>query len=167
MLLARSSGTVELLAGDLASGERALHVAMQMGLDMGERDYLSQIAAELSQVLCAEGRLDEAEQLARLSAQHASTEGVARALFHAAQGRVLAGRGHISDGERRASEAIRLSPPAMPNLRADLLMGWAEVLRAGGDRNNADSVIGEAIQLYWRKGNVVSAARARSLAAGG
>ena len=167
MLLARSSGTVELLAGDLASGERELRGALQMGLDMGERDYLSQIAAELSQVLSAEGRLDEAEQLATLSAQHASAEGVARALFHAAQARVSAGRGHISDGEQLASEAVRLSPPAMPNLRADLLVGWAEVLRARGDRNSADSVVREAIQLYERKGNVVSAARARSFAAAG
>lgn len=60
-----------------------------------------------------------------------------------------------------------MSPPGMPNLHADLVMGWAEALRAAGNGKDADSVIGEAIELYERKGSVVSAARARSFAAAG
>jgi hypothetical protein len=51
-------------------------------------------------------------------------------------------------------------PAEMPNLRADLLVELAEVLRASGDATGATRSIGEAIGLYKRKGNRVSAARA-------
>jgi hypothetical protein len=50
----------------------------------------------------------------------------------------------------------------MPNLRADLLVELAEILRAAGDATGATRAIGEAIDLYEQKGNVVAAARARS-----
>ena len=49
----------------------------------------------------------------------------------------------------------------MPNLRADLLVELAEILRASGDATGATRSIGEAIDLYERKGNLVGAARAR------
>jgi tetratricopeptide (TPR) repeat protein len=165
MFLAHSSAAVEVLAGDFASAERELRAALQMALDMGERDHLSQIAAGLSQLLSGNGQLDEAERLATLSAEHASVEGVARVLSLAARGRVLVGRGHLSEAEALAREAVRLSPPGMPNLRADLLVGWVEALRAGGNKKDARSAISQAIELYERKGNVVSAARARFFAA--
>jgi tetratricopeptide (TPR) repeat protein len=162
MFLAHSSSAVELLAGDLASAERELRAALQMAVDMGERDHLSQIAAGLSQVLSGTGQLEEAERLATVSAEHASAEGVALAVSYAAQGRALMGRGNISEAERLAREAVRLSPLGMPNLRADLLVGLAEALQAGGSENDAMPAISEAIELYERKGNLVSAVRARS-----
>jgi tetratricopeptide (TPR) repeat protein len=164
MFVAHSSGAVEILAGDLASAERELRAALQMALDMGERDGLSQVAASLSLILTGKGEFDEAGRLAALSAHHASAEGVARALSHAAKAGVSRGRGQIPQAERLAKEAARLSPTGMPNLRADLLVSLAEVLRAGGNENDAGTVIGEAIELYERKGNLVSTARARAIA---
>jgi hypothetical protein len=59
-----------------------------------------------------------------------------------------------------ATEAVRLVPTEMPNLRADLLVELAEILRASGDATGATRAIGEAIGLYERKGNLVGAARA-------
>jgi hypothetical protein len=50
----------------------------------------------------------------------------------------------------------------MPNLRADLLVELAEILRAAGDETGATGAIGEAIDLYERKGNLLAASRARS-----
>ena len=50
----------------------------------------------------------------------------------------------------------------MPNLRADLLMELAEILRAAGDEMGAMGAISEAIDLYERKGNLLAASRARS-----
>lgn len=50
----------------------------------------------------------------------------------------------------------------MPNLRADLLVDLA-ILLVSGDPKGATALIGQAIELYERKGNVISAARARSL----
>ena len=49
----------------------------------------------------------------------------------------------------------------MPNLRADLLVELAESHQASGDATGAMRSIGEAIDLYERKGNLVGAARAR------
>jgi DNA-binding SARP family transcriptional activator/tetratricopeptide (TPR) repeat protein len=165
MFVAHSSGAVEILAGDLASAEGELRAALQMALDMGERDELSQVAAILSLIQTGKGDFDEAGRLAALSAHHASAEGVARAICTAAKAGVSRGRGQIPEAQRLAKEAVRLSPTGMPNLRADLLVAWAEALRAGGHENAARPAIGEAIELYERKGNLVSAARARSVAA--
>jgi hypothetical protein len=50
------------------------------------------------------------------------------------------------------------------NLRGDVLVNLADILLATGQRDAAAPVIGEAIAVYDRKGNLVSAARARSLA---
>ena len=63
-----------------------------------------------------------------------------------------------------AGEAVRLASMQMPRLRGDLLLDLAEILLAGGDLEGARQASAQAIELYERKGNVVSAARARSLA---
>ncbi len=66
------------------------------------------------------------------------------------------------EAERLAREAVRLVPAEMLNLRADLLASLAQIPRARGDDTAATSAIGEAVELYERKGNVASAARVRS-----
>jgi hypothetical protein len=47
-------------------------------------------------------------------------------------------------------------------LRADLLVDLAKVLLSAQQSVKAQPVIAEAIRLYERKGNLVSAARARA-----
>ena len=48
------------------------------------------------------------------------------------------------------------------NLHADALLVLAEVLRLAGRAGEAAAALEEAIELYERKGNVVSAAKARA-----
>lgn len=55
-----------------------------------------------------------------------------------------------------------MAPAAMSNLRADLLVDLAVVLRASGN-DEAESLIREATDIHARKGNVVSAAWTRGL----
>lgn len=45
----------------------------------------------------------------------------------------------------------------MLNLRAILLVGLAEILRAAGRHDQAQPVSAEAVQLYERKRNLVAA----------
>ena len=47
-------------------------------------------------------------------------------------------------------------------IRGDALLDLAEVLRLGGRAAEADGAARRALELYERKGNRVSAARARS-----
>jgi hypothetical protein len=58
---------------------------------------------------------------------------------------------------------MQLVPREMLSLGADLRVDLAEILLAAGRREAALPVISEAINLYKRKGNLVSTARARAL----
>ena len=99
-----------------------------------------------------------------LSFETAPTENVAaQALWRSAKARVLVNRGDHRGAERLSREAIQLVPREMLNLSADLRVDLAEILLAARWRKATLPVINEAIDLYERKGNVVSAARARSL----
>ena len=48
------------------------------------------------------------------------------------------------------------------NLQGDILTDLAEVLTLGGRHNEAASRSREALEIYERKGNVVSAGRVRA-----
>jgi hypothetical protein len=50
-------------------------------------------------------------------------------------------------------------------MRADALVDLAEVLRLVGRKDEPKDVLEDALRLYERKGNVVSAARARDVLA--
>jgi hypothetical protein len=52
-----------------------------------------------------------------------------------------------------------LVPKEMPSLRAEVLVELAEVLRAGSHGHGAPEAVKEAMRLYKRKGDTVSAAR--------
>lgn len=107
----------------------------------------------------------EAETFATTSADHAPTEGVAaQALWRAARARVMVALDNHDEAERLMREAIRPVSSEMLNLRADLLIDLAEILQAGKSRGAAMPIIQEAIEVYNRKRNEVSAARMGSFA---
>jgi DNA-binding SARP family transcriptional activator len=164
LIMASAGASVELAADDLGAAERELRVALDLARDVGLRENIAQTAARLS-LLAVERDPEQAELLASLSRENAPAESVAaQALWRAAAARVMASRNATAGAERVAREAVGLVPAQMLNLRADLLAVLAEVLRTGEDRNAAMPPIAEAIALYEHKGNLVSAARARSLA---
>jgi tetratricopeptide (TPR) repeat protein len=163
MFATRSSASVEILAGDLAAGERELRTALQMALEMREREWVSQFAASLSGVLSIQGSA-ETEKFSALSFETAPAENVAaQALWRSARVRALVNRGDYAEAERVARAAMQLVPREMLSLGADLRVDLAEILLAAGRREAALPVISEAINLYKRKGNLVSTARARAL----
>jgi len=164
LIVARARASVELTAGDPGAAEHELHVALDLARAAGLREPVAQTAARLS-LLAVHRDPAAAELLASLSRDNAPTESVAaQALWRAAMARVTASRNAHEEAERLAREAIRLAPTEMPNLRADLLVDLAEIPLARGDRTSATPMIADATELYERKGNLVSAAQARSLA---
>jgi predicted ATPase/class 3 adenylate cyclase/DNA-binding winged helix-turn-helix (wHTH) protein len=164
--VAQRAAEVELLAGDVAAVEAALRPALEMAADMGERDQISQIAADLSRLLSRRGEPEEAARLASQCTASAPSESVtARALSYAAQARVLATRTHHREAEHLLHDALRIVPHDMLNLRAGLHVELADTLEAAGQRKAALAVISEAGNLYQRKGNIVGACHARRVPA--
>jgi tetratricopeptide (TPR) repeat protein len=162
MLIALARASVELAAGDVDAAERELGIALELARAARLRDTVSQTAARLS-LAVVQGDAARAERLAALSRDNAPAESVAaQALWRAATARSTASRNDRREGRALAREAVHFVPTEMPNLRADLLVELAGTLRADGDATGASKAIGEAIDLYEQKGNVVAAARARS-----
>lgn len=163
LIMASARASMELVAGDLGAAEHELRVALDLARDVGLREAVAQTAAQLSLLVVRRDPADAA-QLASVSRESAPAESVAaQALWRAATARALATRAEHGEAERLARRAVPLVPAEMLNLRADLLVSLGEILSTGGDETPATSVIGEAVELYERKGNLASAARARSL----
>jgi DNA-binding SARP family transcriptional activator/tetratricopeptide (TPR) repeat protein len=146
--VALSRATVEVMAGDLPAAERELRAALEIDRAIGkERDDLSQTAARLALVLSRQGRDEEAGEMAALAAEAAPAESAAaQALCRAARARATA-------STELARKAVALSPEGMPNLRADLLVELASVLRGHRDEAGAGAALARAAGLYQRKGN--------------
>jgi ATP/maltotriose-dependent transcriptional regulator MalT len=158
-------GRVELLAGDPVAAEVALRAGYE-GLDrMGETAYLSTLAVDLAEAIYEQGRLEEAERVTEQSEQAAALDDVASQIgWRCVRGKVVALRGDADEGERLARDAVELAEKTdYLDLQGTALTALAEVLDHAGRREEAASVAGEAERIFERKGNVVSAARARAI----
>ena len=154
---------MEVLAGDLAAAERELRGSYSQLEQLGERAFLSTIAAMLARVLCAQERYDEAEHYAKISADSALREDLAsQVIWRSARARVLAARGEAAEAEQLAREAIELANRTeWLDLHADALTDLADVFRLLGRPQDAKEPMARAIDLYEQKGNVVAAQRTR------
>jgi len=155
---------VELLAGRPAEAEARLRPGYEKLERMGERALLATTAAMLAQAVYAQHRLDEAEELCRTSARIAAPEDVAaQALWRGVRAKIRAHQGALDEAEALGGEAVRLVEPTdLLTDRGDALLDLAEVLRLGGRPADAEAAARRALELYERKGNRVSTARARS-----
>ena len=136
---------VAMLAGDAATAEAHLRRDYQRLEEMGERNMLATTAAFLAQALAAQGE--------DLSAQM---------VWQGLRARILAARGHLREAEELARSAVALAARTdFLNQHGDALLELAVVLDHGGRTPEVRAAVGEALDLYQRKGNLVNAARAR------
>jgi hypothetical protein len=76
---------------------------------------------------------------------------------------LLARRGDTAAADRLSGEAVRIGASTdWLAERADVLMARGRILRAGGRDEDAVRSFAQAFELFSRKGNVVSAERARA-----
>ena len=76
---------------------------------------------------------------------------------------ILARRGLLPEAERIARDAVeQMDTSDWPSERGDMRMALAEVLQLAGKVDEATEVVGEAIDLYESKGNVLQAGTARA-----
>jgi class 3 adenylate cyclase/tetratricopeptide (TPR) repeat protein len=151
---------IEMLAGDPAAAERELRWGYDVLTSMGERGIRSTLAAFLADTLCAQGRFAEADQLAKVSEETAADDDlVTQAVWRRARAKVLADGGEYDEAERIAETARALAGPTdFLDLKASTAAALAHVLLAAGNRASAEPLLGEARELYERKGNLAAAA---------
>ena len=156
---------IELLAGDSEAAERELRWGCDVLGRMGEKGYLSTTAGMLATVLASQVRLDEAERFIQLSVESAAPDDIRTQVeWRVAKAEVLVRRGDAIRAEDLATQGVEFADRSDElNLRGDARMVLARVLLAASRLEWASRVASEALELYERKGNIVSAERARDM----
>jgi len=159
---ASCSATIELLMDDPVAAERHLRAAYELGQETDDAFLAASASADLARVLYEQGCYEEAGQLAELFDEAAPDPGL-RAKRQGLRAKLAARGGELEWAEARAREAVELLEQTDYVLfHADALLDLAEVLRLAGRPEEAEAAGLAAIRLFERKGNVVSARKARA-----
>ena len=157
----QNEAVIELLAGNPAAAELSLRNGYRALEEMGERWFLSTTAAFLGRAVLEQGRDEEADDLAKMSAQLAANSDVlSQILWRGVRAQVLARRQLVQEAEKLAREAVmRAESTDFLNHRADALVDLSHVLEAVSHRcDDAIAAASGALHLYELKGNLVAAA---------
>jgi class 3 adenylate cyclase/tetratricopeptide (TPR) repeat protein len=161
---ASNSARVELLAEDPAAAEQELRRDCEALERMGEKYFLSTVAGLLAQALYLRGSLEEAERYSRVSEDTAGDDVESQSLWRRARAKILARWGRYVEAEALAREAASLvEQTESPSTRGNTLLDLAVVLEVAGKPQEALSAANEALALHERKGNAVTAARAKAV----
>ena len=151
-------GEVAMLAGDPAAAEETCRWGYEtlraMG-DIGRSDCLGEL---LASALYAQGRYEEAEQMAASVLASDPKAVVARAV----QAKALARRGMLDESARACLEATELARTMDQSGREDALADVAEALCLAGRENEAAPLIEEALALCEALGYTVLADKLRA-----
>jgi class 3 adenylate cyclase/tetratricopeptide (TPR) repeat protein len=156
-------GYVDSLAGDFAAAERAFFEGCQASRELGETGYLSTTACDLGEAVLAQGREDEALRLTEEAEELGSADDVmTQCKWRAVRAKVLVRRGRIEEAARLGHEAVELvrQTDYVDDI-AKILASLGDVLELAGKTEPAREAYAEAAGLFERKGNIVSAGRAR------
>jgi tetratricopeptide (TPR) repeat protein len=125
---------------------------------------LSTWAPMLGRSLCALGRYDEAEPLARQGRVLGHEQDLAtQVLWRQVQALVHAHRGEQAEAEAHAREAVAIIERTDGlNFQGDALCDLAEVLTAGGRSDEAAAALTHALDRYERKRNLAMARQVRA-----
>jgi class 3 adenylate cyclase/tetratricopeptide (TPR) repeat protein len=159
---------VSLLAGEPARAERHLRAGRRRLEAMGERAVLATTEAMLGTAVLAQGRVEEADRLARRSARLATDDDLsAQVLWRRVRAVALANQDRPQEGQRLARDAVALAEQTdYLNDHAGALEDLAHVHQAAGDPSAAQGAREAALDVYRRKGNVVSSVRLERAIAG-
>jgi class 3 adenylate cyclase/tetratricopeptide (TPR) repeat protein len=149
-------GLIETLADDPQAAVRALRESNDELASLGETGFRSTGAAMLAEVLYDLGRLDDAEEYARLAVELASPDDLSsQAVGRSVSAKVLARRGEPDEATRLAQEAVdMLAGTDFFQARASVSAGLAEVLFRAGRPEEAEQQYAEVLAILEAKGNV-------------
>jgi class 3 adenylate cyclase len=156
---------VEMYAGAASAAEREALESYRFLDELGNRVWLSSLAAMLAQATYAQNRWTEAEAYMEISALAAAPDDLdAQVRWRGVGARLSARTGNLAEADRLAGEALRFAEMTdFLDLHADSLVVRAEVLMLQTRRTESAAALAAALALYERKGNVVSAAEVRRL----
>ena len=162
--IAHHSGPIELLAGDAAAAERELRLAYEALKRMESWGNVASILPPLVDALLAQGRDEDALQLADLAAQKSVPEDIdVQVGWRRVRAKALARHGDLDQAQRLAREAIAIADLTdYLELRAQARTDLADVLDLANRPNESASTLQEALCLLERKGILVAAASLRT-----
>jgi tetratricopeptide (TPR) repeat protein len=149
-IVVTTSGEIERIAANPATAERHLREAYEAFHATGDRGPLSTLAGLLAEVLYAQGRIEEAQQMTE-QAQAAAPPGDidAQARWRSARAKLVARGGQFPAARTLLDEAAALvSATSWAVLQAEILMAKAEVDRLAGEREQAESSLRAALHIY-------------------
>ncbi len=154
---------IAALAGDFETAAAYLRVHCDRLEGQHRFNNLSTYAPMLGRSLCALGRFDEAEPLARRGRELGHEQDMAtQALWRQVQARVLADRGQHADAETLAREAVAIIERTDGlNFQGDALCDLAETLTAADRSGDAAAALAGALDRYERKRNLAMSHRVR------
>jgi tetratricopeptide (TPR) repeat protein len=148
---------IAALAGDNARAAGYLRRWCDLLERHAWRARLSTYAPRLGRSLCALGRYDEAEPLARLGRELGGEQDF---LWRQVQALVDAHRGEPAEAERLAREAVAIAERTDAlNFQGDALCDLAEVLAAADRQGEATAALEQALERYERKKNLAMLAQ--------
>jgi tetratricopeptide (TPR) repeat protein len=159
---------VEILAGNLARAEERLKFGLERLEEMGEKAFVSSLAALLAEVLHRQGRHDEAKRFIDRSEQTAAPDDLAAQIaLRTVQSKLLATAGRLEEAEALAGRAVSLARKTdRSNQHAAARIALGNVLHKRGLPQEAEAAIRKALALYQAKGNTVAAEGVHALLAG-
>jgi class 3 adenylate cyclase/tetratricopeptide (TPR) repeat protein len=153
---------IEVMAGEPAAAESEFRSAYATLDEIGDKNVLSTVAAELSDVLYAQGRYDDALELSREGETLAAPEDVESQIrWRTARAKLCAHDGDDEQAVRIAREALEHADGIeFPNLEASAQLALTEVHRLAGRETDAAECTAAALAIFEEKGNRPSAAMA-------
>ena len=156
-------GEIAELAGDDEAAARYRRKQCDLLEEHGQRSFLSTFAPRLGRSLCALGRYDEAEPLARLGRELGDEQDAAtQIVWRQVQALVDAHRGDDGEAETLAREAVSLAERTDSlDYQGHALRDLAEVLACAGRTDEAPGALERALERYERKKNLAMVAQVR------
>jgi class 3 adenylate cyclase/tetratricopeptide (TPR) repeat protein len=154
---------VETLADEPSAAEAVARRCCELLEQLGDSGMRSLASGQLAESLHQLGRHDEAIRWTETAEQLSTDDDVvSQMLWRQVRAKVIARRREYAHAERHARDAVSLAERTdMLNWHGRALSDLAEVLALAGQAEEGATELGRAIALYERKGNVVSAAKAR------
>jgi class 3 adenylate cyclase/tetratricopeptide (TPR) repeat protein len=166
-------GVIEFLDGDAVARERVLREGYDELATLGERGYLSTVAADLADALIDVGRIDDAEAMCAAAAEAGAEDDVeTQVRVKLVRARLAAAHGDLENAIMSLVEAVSDADGTIYyDLRTMSRLVSADLLLLAGRLDEARTRAEELVDLARVRGDVVFEARAGGLiehaAAGG